>query len=93
MLGVLDGVAGDLGSKLLKSTADMSPRIDHRNILKAVEIGGASECGAFPSTKTNTHLFRGKTLGPSPPPVRLARSKGHCTNIAELPEFLGTRSK
>src|SRR6202046_643818 len=49
----------------------------------------AFTCGAFPSTKTNTHLFRGKTLGPSPPPARLARRKAHCSQHRRTAEVDG----
>ena len=67
----------------------MSSRITIATYSRPSKFGGASACGAFPSTKTNTHLFRGKTLGPSPPPARLARRKAHCSQHRRTAEVDG----
>jgi hypothetical protein len=67
----------------------MSSRITIATYSRPSKFGGASACGAFPSTKTNTHLFRGKSLGPSPPPARLAPRKAHCSQHRRTAEVAG----
>jgi hypothetical protein len=67
----------------------MSSRITIATYSRPSKFGGASACGAFPSTKTKTHLFRGKTFGPSPPPAGLARRKAHCSQHRRTAEVAG----
>jgi hypothetical protein len=79
----------DLRSEFLKSYGRDEFANYHRNILKAVEIWRRLGVWRVPIDEANTHLFRGKTLGPSPPPARLARRKAHCSQHRRTAEVAG----
>jgi hypothetical protein len=71
----------------------MSSRITIATYSRPSKFGGASACGAFPSTKL-IHIYFGVK-----PSARRHRQPGWrdarriAANIAELPKLLGTRSK
>ena len=92
-LHVIEASFGELPQSVQGDADEMSSRITIATYSRPSKFGGASACGAFPSTKTKTHLFRGKTLGPSPPPAGWRDARRIAANIAKLPKLLGTRSK